>query len=247
MLSADQNTGKQATPVVSTSKYASKSGTSSLPPAKTASNATNYISSSSGANANGNSSNRSSSGSTPATLKIKREDLSPVSRFREEQKGTLLHINTPDSAYKSALSSSSFQNPSSSRQETPANMFSPALSAYSNRSARTSYSKTQYSSSINNPNNSSNNYSSNANGYRAKQPEPAAFPAPSSHNAASIGKIYSNPSSKFETSFTTYERTIKPTTSASTSARQQHHYHAPSSTAKYRTVEYSDDDDDKIC
>jgi hypothetical protein len=200
MLSSDQNGKSMSTSSTNETKFAASN------------------------NSNGPASGHSSS----TTIRIKREDLSPVSRFREDQKGALRH--TPDSAYKQSATASTFQNSTiknysqqqqyfSKQQETPSNLFSPSQSSHSNtpRSARTSFSKTQYNSV-------------NSSHIMPKQ-EKSTMPqeCPSSSSSTVNAKYYSKPSNKFDTSFTTYDRAAKQIRSANFQ------------------IEYSDSDDDKIC
>ena len=219
MLSTDQN-GKSSAPttISSTHKYETKFSTSNMPKVSSNTNIQNGTTSSSSTTMPSSNSSRSN----PTTIKIKREDLSPVSRFREEQK-----LYTPDSAYKSAsstTSSSTFQNPTTnyyqqsfSRQDTPTNLYSPSLSSYSSASRSTrapSYTKSQYGSTA-------------TGGYKQR-----TEPSPSSSSSLT-SKYYTTPSSKYETSFTSYDRSA----AANRPIR---------STTKFR-IEYSDSDDDKIC
>lgn len=186
------------------------------------------------ANGAGGSSSHQLHTPSGTSLKIKRDDLSPVSKFREEQKGMLLSVNTSSSPSPYA-NVSNYNQHSGARQEIPISVRQSA-SIYDSQtqpkpriqSTTTTINKTQFSTAKFNAysatSSSSNGHHYNNNNYNN------AHPAVSHTQCGASSQPY--PSSKLDINYTYSE----PATNTTTTTR----------ISSFR-LGYPDSDEDKIC
>ena len=200
-------------------------GYSSLVPKSNISNPA-QLSSSSGANRPNTAYVVPNADHHPKSIKIKRDDLSPVSKFREEQKGYLLNLNSP-SSYSTSSPSTTYRVPN--RHDHSISVYSPSsfYSVESNQQSRTRQSPpstNSYKSSYDSGKTAGSNYRPNS----------------------SIHSIVSIPSNKV--GFSSYSpTTITPTSTKQSASSSSSLSSAQKSRLSHYRVQYSDSEDDKIC
>ena len=185
------------------------------------------------ANGAGGSSSHQLHTPSGTSLKIKRDDLSPVSKFREEQKGMLLSVNTSNSSPSPYANVSNYKQHSGARQEIPISVRQSA-SIYDSQtqpkpriqSTTTTINKTQFSTA------KFNAYSAttSSNGHHYNNNYNNANPAVSYTPCGVSSQPY--PSSKLDINYTYSE----PATNTTTTTR----------ISSFR-LGYPDSDEDKIC